>query len=102
MSILDKEQLRANLDEVIWNIEEARITVSEHHIVKLVTVAKYTEEENIKTLYELGQHPELRRGTLELNNPALWLFGISQGNHEFQPITPPHLGISSIKCPDAA
>ena len=53
--IIDKEQLRANLDEVIWNIEEARITVSEHHIVKLVTVAKYTEIENIKTLYELGQ-----------------------------------------------
>lgn len=55
MGILNKEQLRANLDEVIWNIEEARISVSEHHIVKLVTVAKYTEEENIKTLYELGQ-----------------------------------------------
>ena len=53
--ILDKEQLRANLDKVIWNIEEARITVSEHHIVKLVTVAKYTEIENIQTLYELGQ-----------------------------------------------
>ena len=55
MAILEKEHLRANLDEVIWNIEEARITVSEHHIVKLVTVAKYTEEENIATLYELGQ-----------------------------------------------
>jgi len=55
MRILDKEQLRANLDEVIWNIEEARITVSEHHIVKLVTVAKYTELENISTLYDLGQ-----------------------------------------------
>ena len=53
--ILDKELLRANLDEVIWNIEEARITISEHHIVKLVTVAKYTEVENIQTLYELGQ-----------------------------------------------
>jgi len=53
--ILDKEQLRRNLDEVIWNIEEARIAVSEHHIVKLVTVAKYTEMENIATLYELGQ-----------------------------------------------
>ncbi len=53
--ILDKERLRANLDEVIWNIEEARIAVSEHHIVKLVTVAKYTEMENIATLYELGQ-----------------------------------------------
>lgn len=55
MSILDKEHLRSNLDEVIWNIEEARISVSEHHIVKLVTVAKYTELENISTLYELGQ-----------------------------------------------
>ena len=55
MSILDKEHLRSNLDEVIWNIEQARITVSEHHIVKLVTVAKYTELENISTLYELGQ-----------------------------------------------
>ena len=55
MAILNKERLRANLDEVIWNIEQARITVSEHHIVKLVTVAKYTELENISTLYELGQ-----------------------------------------------
>ena len=55
MPILDKEHLRANLDEVIWNIEEARISVSEHHIVQLVAVGKYTEVENIATLYELGQ-----------------------------------------------
>jgi pyridoxal phosphate enzyme (YggS family) len=55
MPILDKEHLRANLDEVIWNIEEARITVSEHHIVQLVAVGKYTEIENISTLYALGQ-----------------------------------------------
>ncbi len=53
--VLDKEQLRANLDEVIWNIEEARIAVSEHHIVQLVAVGKYTEIENIATLYALGQ-----------------------------------------------
>ena len=53
--ILDKELLRRNLDEVIWKIEEARITVSEHHIVQLVGVGKYTEIENIATLYELGQ-----------------------------------------------
>ncbi|RRS31622.1 MAG: hypothetical protein P794_03510 [Epsilonproteobacteria bacterium (ex Lamellibrachia satsuma)] len=52
---MDKEHLRANLDEVIWNIEEARISVSEHHIVQLVAVGKYTEVENIATLYELGQ-----------------------------------------------
>ena len=55
MAILDKEHLRANLDEVIWNIEESRITVSEHHIVQLVAVGKYTEVENIDTLYTLGQ-----------------------------------------------
>ncbi len=50
-----KEQLRKNLDEVIWNIEQARITITEHHIVKLVAVGKYSDEANIKTLYELGQ-----------------------------------------------
>ncbi len=55
MRILDKEHLRANLDEIIWNIEQTRITVSEHHIVKLVGVGKYTCIENISTLYELGQ-----------------------------------------------
>ena len=50
-----KEILRKNLDEVIWNIEQARVEVSEHHIVKLVAVGKYSDEESIKTLYELGQ-----------------------------------------------
>jgi len=50
-----KEILRKNLDEVIWNIEQARVEVSEHHIVKLVAVGKYSNEESIKTLYELGQ-----------------------------------------------
>jgi len=50
-----KEQLRKNLDEVIWNIEQARISINEHHIVKLVAVGKYSDEENIKRLYELGQ-----------------------------------------------
>ncbi len=50
-----KELLRKNLDKVIWNIEQARIEVSEHHIVKLVAVGKYSNEESIATLYELGQ-----------------------------------------------
>jgi len=50
-----KKALTKNLDEVIWNIEQARITISEHHIVQLVAVGKYSDEENIKALYELGQ-----------------------------------------------
>lgn len=53
--IADKEQLRHNLDEVLWRVEEARLKVSDHHIVKLVVVGKYTEIENIETLYALGQ-----------------------------------------------
>ncbi len=53
--ILTKEQLRENLDRLIWDIEEARVQRSEHLIVQLVVVAKYTEIENIKTLYSLGQ-----------------------------------------------
>ena len=55
MQIIDKEQLRANLDEVFWKIEESRIAVSEHHIVQIVAVGKYTNVQNIATLYELGQ-----------------------------------------------
>ena len=52
---IKKELFRKNLDEVIWNIEQARIAVSEHHIVQLVAVGKYSDEESIATLYELGQ-----------------------------------------------
>jgi pyridoxal phosphate enzyme (YggS family) len=77
-----KEQLRRNLDEVIWSIEEARLSVSEHHIVKLVTVGKYTSIDNISTLYELGQRAfgenqvqqlEQRVGLLD-NLPLEWHF----------------------------
>jgi len=87
--ILNKEKLRANLDEVIWNIEEARITVSEHHIVQLVAVGKYTSIENIQTLYELGQRAfgenqvqqlKERMGTLEAL-PLQWqMIGSLQKN----------------------
>ena len=52
---MNKEQLRKNLDKVLWKLEEARLKVSDHHIVKLVAVGKYTEVENISTLYSLGQ-----------------------------------------------
>jgi len=50
-----KEQLAANLEAVIQRIEKARLKVSDHHIVKLVVVSKYTDNEDIAALYELGQ-----------------------------------------------
>ena len=78
--IQNKEILRSNLDQVLWNLEEARLKVSDHHIVKLVVVGKYTEIENIATLYELGQRAfgenqvqqlKERMGLLE-NLPLEW------------------------------
>ncbi|SHO81251.1 Hypothetical protein YggS, proline synthase co-transcribed bacterial homolog PROSC [hydrothermal vent metagenome] len=47
--------LKENLEEVIQNIERARLLVSEHHIVKLVAVGKYSNTKSISKLYELGQ-----------------------------------------------
>jgi len=87
--ITNKELLRKNLDEVIWNIEQARITINEHHIVKIVAVGKYSDEESIKTLYQLGQRAfgenqvqqlERRMGNLE-ELPLEWhMIGTLQSN----------------------
>jgi len=84
-----KEELRKNLDEVIWNIEQARISVSEHHIVQIVAVGKYSDEKSIETLYELGQRAfgenqvqqlEIRMKTLE-ELPLQWhMMGNLQSN----------------------
>lgn len=50
-----RDILRRNLDRVIWNIERARVSVSEHHIVKIVAISKYSDESSIEELYRLGQ-----------------------------------------------
>ena len=87
--ILSKEKLQENLDRLIWDIEEARIKRSEHLIVQLVVVSKYTEIENVKTLYELGQRnfaenyvQNLEKRSKELEDlPLAWhLIGPLQKN----------------------
>ncbi len=50
-----RDILRRNLDRVIWNIERARVSVSEQHIVKIVAISKYSDESSIEELYRLGQ-----------------------------------------------
>jgi pyridoxal phosphate enzyme (YggS family) len=42
-------------DNVIRRVEAARLHVSEHHIVKIVAVSKYSTSEDIKKLYNIGQ-----------------------------------------------
>jgi len=87
--ILSKEKLQENLDILIWDIEETRIKRSEHLIVQLVVVSKYTEIENVKTLYELGQRnfaenyvQNLEKRSKELEDlPLAWhLIGPLQKN----------------------
>lgn len=53
--MLDKQTAVKNLDTVITDIEEARLRVNGHHIVKLIAISKYSEAEEIRTLYEAGQ-----------------------------------------------
>ena len=49
------EKAVKNLDRVITKIEFARLQVSDHHIVQLVGISKYSNVEDIKTLYNAGQ-----------------------------------------------
>ena len=53
--MLSKEKAIQNLDKVIAKIESSRLQLSDHHIVQLVAISKYSNSDDIKTLYEAGQ-----------------------------------------------
>jgi hypothetical protein len=48
-------EYKRHLDGVIERIEKARLSVSDHHIVKMVAVSKYVDDAAIKALYAIGQ-----------------------------------------------
>ena len=52
---MTQEEYKIYIDNVIRRVEEARLRVSAHHIVKIVAVSKYVDSEAIKRLYEIGQ-----------------------------------------------
>ena len=52
---MNKEQAVNNLDTVISNVEAARLSLNDHHIVKIVAISKYNSEEDIEVLYQAGQ-----------------------------------------------
>jgi len=52
---LSEIEYKIHIDKVIQRMEDARISVSEHHIVKIIAVSKYSTEEAIKHLYKIGQ-----------------------------------------------
>jgi len=44
-----------NLDDIITRVEGARLKISEHHIVKIIGISKYSPVEDIEILYNVGQ-----------------------------------------------
>jgi len=79
---MDKNQAIKNLDEVITKIEFSRLQVSDHHIVQLVAVSKYSTSKEIEVLYEAGQRAfgenkvqDLKQKQEELEDlPIAWHF----------------------------
>ncbi len=52
---MEKQIAVKNLDEVITKVEASRLRVSEHHIVKIIGISKYSTANDIATLYSAGQ-----------------------------------------------
>ncbi|WP_345991381.1 YggS family pyridoxal phosphate-dependent enzyme [Sulfurimonas sp. HSL-1716] len=48
-------EYKLHIDSIIERVEKARLSLSAHHIVKIVAVSKYSTSEEIKALYEIGQ-----------------------------------------------
>jgi len=52
---MNKQIATKNLDQLITKVEGARLRISEHHIVKIIGISKYSTSTDVKTLYEVGQ-----------------------------------------------
>lgn len=52
---MNKQIATKNLDEIITKVEGARLKISEHHIVKIIGISKYSTSDDVATLYNAGQ-----------------------------------------------
>ena len=79
---MDKTKAVNSLDKLISKVEAARLRVSEHHIVKIIGISKYSSAEDISTLYSAGQRAfgenkvqDLKQKASQLENlPLEWHF----------------------------
>ncbi len=70
------------IDEILRKVETARLKVSQHHIVKVVAISKYSTSNEITKLYNIGQRAfgenkvqDLKLKVKELNIlPIEWHF----------------------------
>ena len=52
---MTQTEYKIYIDDVIRRVERARLKVSEHHIVKIIAVSKYSTSQDIEALYNIGQ-----------------------------------------------
>lgn len=79
---MNQTEYKIYIDDVIRRVEAARLRVSDHHIVKIVAVSKYSTSEEIEKLYAIGQRAfgenkvqDLRDKSSELEDlPLEWHF----------------------------
>jgi PLP dependent protein len=79
---MTQTEYKIYIDDVIRRVESARLKVSDHHIVKIVAVSKYSTSDEIEKLYAIGQRAfgenkvqDLKTKTTELEElPLEWHF----------------------------
>jgi len=52
---MNEVEYKIYIDDVIRRVETARLKVSDHHIVKIVAISKYSTSDEIAKLYNIGQ-----------------------------------------------
>lgn len=52
---MNETEYKIYIDDVIRRVESARLKVSDHHIVKIVAISKYSTSDEIEKLYKIGQ-----------------------------------------------
>ncbi len=52
---MTQTEYKIYIDDIIRRVEYARLRVSDHHIVKTVSISKYSNSDDITKLYNIGQ-----------------------------------------------
>ncbi len=79
---MNEIEYKIYIDDVIRRVENARVKVSPHHIVKIVAISKYSQTQEIEKLYNIGQRAfgenkvqDLKAKSIELDKlPLEWHF----------------------------
>jgi hypothetical protein len=79
---MNETEYKIYIDDVIRRVESARLRVSDHHIVKIVAISKYSNATDIEKLYKIGQRAfgenkvqDLKQKATELEElPLEWHF----------------------------